>query len=317
MTALICGPVSSSLGQRDLKTQVSIFEKYPHSRFLRELPADSEFFPIRDRIADLFQYLDGLEDRHFESQIDREPYARLWEMMLAKMLKTQGHQPASAARGPDFVFEHRGQRIFIEAICPGPGDDDNPNSVPPLMHGAPIAQEVPVAQIVLRICSALEEKKRKFARYLEQGVVSQDDVTIIAISSSRIGVQASGLWPPVIMRATHGLGNPYVVFDKDEGAVGEGIGSNERIPKVSGHEIETTFLLSDSNNAVSAVLYSECSVFSMLFDLYVESMLIHNPSARVCLRPGLLPRMKELWTICCSDTKYWRAYEIAKTRETR
>lgn len=292
---------------------MSIFEKYPNSRFLRDLPADSDLFPIRGRIADLFQYLDGLEDPHFGRELDREPYARLWEMMLAKMLKTEALQPTSATRGPDFVLVHRGQRVFIEAICPGSGDDDNPNSVPPLIHGAAIAQDIPITQIVLRICSALEEKKRKFARYLEQGVISQDDVTIIAISSSRIGVRASGLWPPAIMRATHGMGNPYVIFDKDEGVVDEGIGSRERVPKVSGHEIKTTFLLSDSNNAVSGVLYSECSVFSLVFDLWGRSMLVHNPNARVCLRPGLLPQVKELWTICCSDTKYWRAYDIAKS----
>jgi hypothetical protein len=185
------------------------------------------------------------------------------------------------------------------------------------MHGTPIAQDVPVTQIVLRICSALEEKKRRFTRYLEQGIVSRDDVTIIAISSSRIGVQASGLWPPAIMRASHGLGDPYVILDRNEGAVGQGIGSLERVPKASGHEIRTTFLLSDANNIVSAVLYSESSVFSMVFDLFEESVLLHNPYARVLLRPGLLPKVKELWTICCSDTKYWRAYDIRNTRETR
>jgi hypothetical protein len=33
-------------------------------------------------------------------------------------------------------------------------------------------------------------------------------------------------------------------------------------------------------------------------------------------RPGLLPRIKELWTICCCDTKFWRTYDIARTRDT-
>jgi hypothetical protein len=289
---------------------VNIFEKYPNSRFLNGLPADSEFFPIRERIRDLFEHLDGLEDLSFGRELDSDPYARLWEMMLAHILKSEGYRPTSGHHGPDFALEHRGQRMFIEAICPGTGDADNPNSVPPLMYGTPIAQPVPVAQIVLRICSALEEKKRKFARYVEQGIVSSGDVTIIAISSSRIGAQASGLRPPVIVRATHGLGNPYVIFDKGEGIVGEGIGSCDRVTKVSGQAVETTFLLCESNSAISGVLYSESSVFSMLFDPFDGSMLIHNPNARVPLLPGFLPKMREIWTVCCSGTKNWKAYAL-------
>ena len=134
---------------------MNIFEKYPNSTFLKGLPDDSDFSPFRERIGELFRFLDGLEDPHFEQQLDRDPHARLWEMMLAKILKSEGYEPKSTDHGPDFVIERDGKRVFIEAICPGPGDEDNPNSVPPIVYGAPIAQEIPVSQIVLRIRSAL------------------------------------------------------------------------------------------------------------------------------------------------------------------
>jgi len=171
---------------------MNIFEKYPNSRFLTGLPQDSDLFPLRGRIIELFQFLDGLEDPHFEQELDRDPHARLWEMMLAKILSSAGYEPTSAACGPDFIIEKDGKRIFIEAICPGPGDEGNPNSVPPIVYGAPVFQDVPVPQIVLRIRSALEEKKRKYAQYLAQGIVSEGDICIIAVSSSKIG-RASGL----------------------------------------------------------------------------------------------------------------------------
>src|SRR5262249_44935862 len=157
-------------------------------------------------MVELFRFLDGLEDRHFEQQLDRDPHARLWEMMLAMVLKSEGYELKSTNHGPDFVIETDSKRVFIEAVCPGSGDESNPNSVPPIVHGAPIAQEVPVPQIVLRIRSALEDKKRKYKNYIDQGIVSSDDHCVIALSSSKLSPRAK-LWPPTIMRATHGLGN--------------------------------------------------------------------------------------------------------------
>ena len=43
------------------------------------------------------------------------------------------------------------------------------------------------------------------------------------ISSPALANRSPGFraMAPVILRATHGLGNPYVVSDKDEGVVGE------------------------------------------------------------------------------------------------
>jgi len=288
---------------------MTIFDKYPGSRFLKNLPEDTDLFPLRERISDLFCFLDGLEDPHFEQGLDQDPHARIWEMMLAKILRCAGYEPTSAPRGPDFVLEKDGKGVFIEAICPGPGAEGNPNSVTPIAFGAPIAQLVPVAQIVLRVRGALEEKRRKYAQYFEQAIVSERDICIIAVNSSRIG-RASGLWPPVIMQATHGLGNPYVIFGPGEGILGEGIDSRESIPKVNGPNIDTTFLLSETNTLISGVLYSDCSFFSLDFDLYKGLLYIHNPKARVLLPLGFIERVNEIWTVCCRGGPQSRAYRI-------
>ena len=228
--------------------------------------------------------------------------------------KAGGYEPTSADRGPDFFVEKDRKRVFIEAVCPGPGEEGNPNSVPPIVYGAPIAQEVPVPQIVLRIRSALEEKKQKYRHYIEQGIVSVSDCCVIAVSSSKLSPRAK-LWPPAIMRATHGVGNRYVVFDQGEGVVGEGIESCESIPKVNGQEIDTRFFLSEDNSFISAVLYSDCSFFSLVFDLFDESMIIHNPKSRVTLPQGFIRGIKEVWTICCHDSSEWRAYRIEDAQQ--
>lgn len=291
---------------------MNIFEKYPNSKFLNGLPVNSGLFPLRERIIELFRFLDGLEDPNFEQQLEQDPHAALWEMMIAKILKSEGYQPTrSTDGGPDFVVEKDGKRIFIEARCPGPGDDGKPDTVQPIVYGTGIAPKIPEAQIVLRICGALRDKKEQYDQYLKDGKISEGDLCVIAICSSKID-RAAKLWPPAIMRATHGLGNPYVIFGRGEGGVGGGIESCESIPKANGCEIDTTFFLSKDNSLISAVLYSECSFFysDSDFNLFGESMLIHNPKAHVSLHPGFLERIAEIWTICCHDGSQWRAYRI-------
>lgn len=290
----------------------NIFEKYPKSDFLRKLPEDPEIFRFRERIVELFSYLDGLEDSHFEYQLDQDPYARLWEMMVAKILKVEGHEPKSTDQGPDFFVEKDGKRVFIEAICPGPGDDGNPNSVPPVIYDVTVAQRVPIAQIVLRILSALDEKKKKYKKYFDCGIVSPSDICIIALSLSKFR-RAYRLNPPIILRATHGLGNEYFIFGTGEDDAEEGFASCESIQKFSGTEIDTRFFLSEENDLISAVLYADCSFFSLVFDVFAESMIIHNPKARVPLPKGFFKQIKEIWTICCQNDSAWRAYTIKKT----
>jgi len=288
---------------------MNIFEKYPDSDFLKNLPQDSDLFRLRERIIELFSHLDGLEDSHFQSQLEHDPEARLWEMMVAKILKNEGYEPKSTDHGPDFIVEKAGKKIFIEAICPGAGDEGNPNSVPPIKYGSTVAERVPVEQIVLRICGALDEKKKKYEGYLKCGIISKSDICIIAISSSKLSPRAN-LSPPAIMRATHGLGNPYVIFGSGTWDESEGIGSCESIQKASGKAVDTRFFLSEEDSLISAVLYSDCSFFSLVFDLLAGSIIIHNPKARTPLPAGFFKKINEIWTICCHDNSGWRAYPL-------
>jgi hypothetical protein len=289
---------------------MNIFKRYPDSAFLKNILKDSCPLLFRERIVELFRFLDGLEDCHFGQQLDQDPQARLWEMILAMVLKSQGYKITSSNHGPDFVIETENKRVFIEAVCPGPGDESKPDSVPPIVYDATIAQKVPVPQIVLRILSTLQDKTQAYNNYIKQGIVSMDDCCIIAISSSKLGPMTK-LWPPTIMRATHALGNPYVIFGKNNGFFSEGIDSCESIRKDNRVDIDTTFFLSEENSLISGVLYSDCSFFSLVMDVFDESIFIHNPKARVPVPKGLIKGIKEIWTICCHDNSEWRAYSVS------
>jgi len=270
---------------------MDIFQRYPKSSFLGKLPNDSEIFPLRKRIAELFPHFAGLEDPHFGQELDRDPHSRLWEMVVAKILRSEGYEPTSAAHGPDFVVKTGNQRVFIEAVCPDPGKSDNPNSLPPMADGECGAK--PTEKIVLRIRAALEEKKRQYMKYCDCGIVSADDICVVAVSSSKLGPRAI-MCPPAVARATLGQGNPYVVFDWKEGVFAEGVDSCESIVKANGSEVSTTFFLSDENSLIAAVLYSVCSVFSLTFDPFGESMIAHNPKARMPLPRKFFKQIKEL-----------------------
>jgi hypothetical protein len=97
---------------------MNIFEKYPNSKFLKDLPEEPDVFHRREIMCELFPFIDGLQDSDFEQKLDQDPHAQLWEMVLAMILKSEGYKPTRAAHGPDFVVEKGGKRIFIEAICP-------------------------------------------------------------------------------------------------------------------------------------------------------------------------------------------------------
>jgi hypothetical protein len=45
---------------------------------------------------------------------------RTWELLLAQHLHDQGHALTCVGNGPDLCFEHGGQRIWVEAVCPEP-----------------------------------------------------------------------------------------------------------------------------------------------------------------------------------------------------
>ena len=112
--------------------------------------------------------------------------------------------------------------------------------------------------------------------------------------------------------ATHGLGNPYVVFDRDAGPVAEGIESRISIQKVNRASVDSTCFDRDENAVVSGVLYSDCSVFSWTFDqdLFGKSLFLHNPKARVPISVGFLERVPEIWTIGCDGGSEWKSYRI-------
>jgi type I restriction enzyme S subunit len=154
--------------------------------------ASGPYEAIREapHLADVKAFLEDLwarfspytNKKHFLSEIRKEDsfYQRLWELHLGCILLNQGYQLTTVGnKGPDFLITVDDKKIWIEATVPMAGKKDD--AVPPLQWNSFVAQEVPEEKIILRFTSAIDEKWKKYKKYLEDGIIKHDDVYVIAV----------------------------------------------------------------------------------------------------------------------------------------
>jgi hypothetical protein len=122
---------------------------------------------------------EGLADLNFVNDItsgnNGQFFQRVWEMMLARHLKAQGHDLCYLGAGhPDFRFEHQGKIIWVEAIAPEPQGLPS-DWLTPLVPGPIRVGNVPHNETLLRWTAAFQAKWRKLSEYRNNGVVGPED----------------------------------------------------------------------------------------------------------------------------------------------
>ena len=232
-------------------------------------------------------------DSHFVSEFCRHFHQRWFEMYLAVSLLRRGFDVRSQDTGPDILLETDGGRICIEAVCATAGEIGHTDSVPKAPLGK--AFTVPVRQYVLRIRSALEDKARKFNRYLEEKIVCEDDNLAIAINIYGIDGIIAGM-DDVVMRALYGRGDLVLTIDK-----------YTREPKnVSRQPITKVF--KKSGSAVGTIPFVDFSL------AHISSALVFWGNA--ANRPGRLGDDCVLYpNLSCRNS--WQQGTIAMGREWR
>jgi hypothetical protein len=117
---------------------------------------------------------------------------RVWEMQLAMHLDTLGHHLTSPSDGPDFLFEHHGLTVWVEAISPEPKGLPAHWLAPP-ERGKTKVRTMPHEEILLRWTAAFKEKCQKLQAYRDKGIVGVNDAYVIAINGCQLnGGVASG-----------------------------------------------------------------------------------------------------------------------------
>jgi hypothetical protein len=207
-------------------------------------------------------------DADFLPSFARDPEARFWEMFLGCSLLQSGKRlmPSSdrprMRGGPDLCVLEEGGTIWIEAIAPTRGE--NPiDAVPELSDTDRVLSAQPKRQIQLRITSALATKSRITARYIERGLITNNDAVLVAIGASRFGIIAGGPGIPLALSAVFPLGAEFVRIDRDTlEVVDRGYEPSFEIPRENG-AIPRSAFLDGTLPHVSGLVWCRASIGNM------------------------------------------------------
>ena len=162
---------------------------------------------------------------------------------------------------------------------------------------------------MMRIRNSLDEKAKKFKKYLKEGSVGPGDVLVIAINGDRI---PSLHLSDCMKRSLYGVGNKIVSLKK---STGEWVDLKrekiERIEKASGAEIGVRPFVDGSMDHVSAVLASWTNAFLQPSTLGGDFVLYPNSSCRNPWVRNLLPVAEE-W-LFEEDKDGWSGEKVSGT----
>jgi hypothetical protein len=160
-----------------------------------EFPVEKE---IKAGLEALWVRYEPYADANFREEFSRQPDNRFWEMYLsvrlldaAKKVRSKA-EVARAARdvGPDVCIQKGTRRIWIEAVSPDQGHENNPDRVADWpAEERRIDAEEQRRQVELRITTALSSKIEKFKEYRDNGMIDERDSCIVAISAGQFVLQ--------------------------------------------------------------------------------------------------------------------------------
>jgi hypothetical protein len=218
-------------------------------------------------------------DKNFKQQLQVDFDSRFWEMYLACTLLENSIRLSSRSAGPDILIDHEDGRIWIEAIAPTSGADNNPDRVPDMKLG--VATEVPGDEIILRYRAAIREKYDiKYQGYIASGLIKPTDSYVIAINGCKIGTAIMETEHPRILKAVLPIGDLQVIIDTKTGIVVDTkYQLRVKIKKASGADVRTDLFLNPEYASLSGIFYSCASVRKVPNKMGEDFVLIHNPLA--------------------------------------
>ena len=235
-------------------------------------------------------------EKQWIHEFPRRFHERWFEMYLTVSLLRAGIAIDCSKPGPDIFAEINGRRVFIEAVCVGPGDRNKPDSVPHIKPGS--VGDVPVREYVLRINSSLSDKAKKFKTYIDEGKVDLNDLAAIALNMGRFPFLSLHI-RDVMVRSVYGLGDEYISYDK---ATGDYVGYGRKsVPELRKKSTKASVNVQSFADGVmphiSAALLSEANAFTQPNTLGSDFWLFPNLTASSLWPPRLIPMSQEFVTI--------------------
>ncbi|CAO3429332.1 hypothetical protein [Azospirillum doebereinerae] len=202
-----------------------------------------------------------LADPHFAVELcggDESRFAqRVWEMLVADRLMSAGFNVSSADKGPDFLVEKDGKKIWVEAIAPDIGD--GPNRLPNSYISPKDSEEIdiPYQQILLRWTAAISEKRKKYIDFIESGVIEVSDPYVIAINSCLLGrngfIGASQY--PAIVEVLFSVGPVSFIIDRETGEkFDNGRSYRPSVENKNKSDVSTSIFVRPDYSGISAII---------------------------------------------------------------
>lgn len=270
---------------------------------------------LRPAVEAAFEQYAPFADEDFVAAFPRETTQRLWELLVFHALLRDGKTPTAPKKhsidevvvkgGPDFLLDGT-PRVWVECVASGPGDGEN--CVPPMTRGFGTYAAVD-KKMDLRLVTSMDEKRKKFDKYLKQGIVKHVDANVIALNPRDVHplVNATdNLGIPVYVRVLYGLGAYYeVVVPVGDGSVRFPRAEWEHRPLVEKKrsdggvaEVGTALFLDERYAHVSALIGGMPGAQAFLDEDALGGrglVVVHNPLAKTPLPHGFFAFGREYW----------------------
>lgn len=249
-------------------------------------PAEQQ---LRETLQKMWIHYEPYADPDFRQGFARDVDGRFWEMYLGCTLLEAGRTLMPVAdrqrQGgqPDLCVLDGNRRIWIEAVAPE-GGDSGPDQIlrpVPINEGGGLIA-APIRQAQLRTSGVFWTKSRKIRRYIKEGVISPEDVRIIAISASRFGIYVSEHPLPLIMTTLFPIGDAFLSINRDTGdVIEEGFHAAPFILREV-EPIPRTAFLDERFADISGVIWSRIGVGNLSRQVRPITY-VHNPLAQAPL----------------------------------
>lgn len=279
-------------------------------------PPRPEIQKYKSYMEKLWDIYEPYADKDFPEQLPMDFHARFWEMYLACMLLQKGYQllpKRKLSRGPEIAIElNETRRLFIEAVAPSKGGDNNPDKVPRTELGR--AVRLPNNKITLRYCSAIKSKFNAYERYLKGNVVTEFDSYFIALNSCKIGIEAKAEDEdcPRVMKAVLPIGDEVVEIS------GKNVNWNYQykinMKKSSGIDVPTNIFLNYDYAGLSGLLYAWINYCNKPEKMGNDIVILCNPCARNPVPQSYFNFGKEYSIFQTENTLSWSIHECNLNR---
>jgi len=199
---------------------------------------------------------------------------------------------------PDFHIKCNHMNIWVECICPKPGDIPTIHLRSGFRGDESIAEcySLPHEEILQRWTAAIKEKYEKFTKYKNNNIIGSSDVCVIAINGCLLRGrfhEFEGISQfPYAFEAVYPVGPVQVTFYKNSSETETKNSMQfQFIKKKTGSEIEKTFFIEKRSEIISAI-WAIDERENYFFERS-PSAIIHNAMAKNKLPEGLLPTHDE------------------------